>query len=295
MDPQIDGLIGYRLGYKRAVVFGGPVCATDDWPKLCRSFQDFCEKMGYKIIYAIVSHEFKTWALGTICHASIEFGQRLVLNPRQNPFENTGIKGSLVRRKCRHAEKEGVKAYEYIPFDPSIESGIQDVAAKWLKSRDRPQIHISNAYLFNDCLGKRWFYAKQNEEIVGVLVLNRLESSKGWLMNHLMVVPEAAHGTHELLVIHAIEELGKEECQFLSFGSTTSNSLGEIQGLHPFSRWTTRAIFNISNRVFHLEGLKTFWGKFQPVEEKTYILFDHSLGWRSVMCLMNAFNVSIRG
>lgn len=294
MDPQIEGLIGYRLKYNRVVVFGDPVCALEDKYKLAQAFQEYCKKMGYKVIYAIVSEDFTKWALNSICKASIEFGERLILNPQQNPFNNTGVKGSLVRRKYRHAIKEGVDVMEYIPYDPRIEQELEDVAEAWLRSRNRFQIHISNVYLFRDCPGKRWFYAKQNGKIVGILILNQLKSSQGWLMNHLMVNPEAPHGTQELLVITAIETLGKEGYQLISFGAMTGSCLGEIQGLNPLFAWTTKTIFKIADRLFHLEGLKTFWGKFQPKSEKTYLLFSHqTLDIRSILSLMHAFNVTI--
>ena len=55
IDPQIEGLIGYRIEGGNAVVFGDPVCAQADKPALATAFQHYCQARKIGVVYIIVS------------------------------------------------------------------------------------------------------------------------------------------------------------------------------------------------------------------------------------------------
>ncbi len=58
----------------------------------------------------------------------------------------------------------------------------------------RPQIYIAQVSLFQDRLGKRWFYAECGGCLVGVLTLDRMEASGGWFLSHMMILNDAPVG-----------------------------------------------------------------------------------------------------
>src|SRR5262249_1208591 len=144
------------------------------------------------------------------------------------------------------------------------------------KSRRGLQVHISNVYLFTNRLGKRWFYAKLGDQVIGAIALNRLHSKNGWHINHLMVIPDAPNGVPELLMISVLELLEKEGCPFATVGSIASEKLGEIKGLGRFFTMVARTIFNTANKLIQLEGLNTFWGKFHPKSRPSYLIFSRN-------------------
>jgi lysylphosphatidylglycerol synthetase-like protein (DUF2156 family) len=291
--PHIEGIIGYRIESNCAVVFGDPVCAPHDIPALTQAFHQNCLERGNSVIYLMSSETFARWAIQNICKSLVEFGEELYLDPHCHPMERHGTHASLVRRKVRHALKEGTTVKEYLSQDPQLEHAIEQVGMAWLQSRRGPQVHISRVYLFNDRLGKRWFYAQHGEEIIGVVVLNQLQAKQGWLLNHLMIKPHAPHGTQELLVISALEALQREGCHFVSFGAVPSSQLGEMIGVSKFSSWVSPLIFKMIYKIFHLSGLKMFWGKFHPEAERSYLLFSQShIGFKEMRALMHAMNVS---
>jgi lysylphosphatidylglycerol synthetase-like protein (DUF2156 family) len=194
----------------------------------------------------------------------------------------------------RHAQHKGVSIKEYLAHDANIEQVIEQVGVSWLKSRRGPQIHISNIYLFDNRIGKRWFYAQQGNQIIGLVVLNQLQARQGWHLNHLMFTSDAAHGTPELLVVSVLEILQGEDCSFVSFGVAPADQLGTISGLSHFSAWTARQVYKIVNKMFHLKGHKMFWGKFHPQTQPSYLLFSQSrIGLREALALMRAMNASI--
>ena len=137
-------------------------------------------------------------------------------------------------------------------------------------------------------MGKRWFYAKCQEKIVGIVILNQFKAKEGWFLNNLMAIPDAPDGVSEHLVISALETLAKEKCTFVTFGMVTNNELGEIIGLNKLSSGIVRTAFNLASKLGSLNGLNIFWSKFNPRREPGYILFSQkSFGFRELMAIKN--------
>lgn len=291
---NIEGVIGYRVEYGCALSYGDPICHPADAPALATAFHRFCEERNLSVIFLAASKNFSQWALNNICKSSLEFGHELYLDPQKDPETQSGSRGSLVRRKVKQALNEGVHLYEYLSYNERLEQAINQVGLTWLNSRHGPQIHISNVHLFSDREGKRWFYAQQNDAIVGIIVVNRLLSKQGWLLNHLMITPQAPNGTSELLVVKTIQTLAKENCRYATFGSVLGKDIGKIEGLGPISIWMAHRIVKMTNRLFHLEGRRTFWEKFHPYNDSSYILFSHKyVSLKNLMCLQRTLNITL--
>jgi lysylphosphatidylglycerol synthetase-like protein (DUF2156 family) len=293
--PTIEGLIGYHLEPGCAVVYGDPVCSPADTPTLVSAFHHHCQKQGRQIVYVTTSESFAKWAINHVCGALMEWGEELTLDPHHDPRKNTGVHGSLVRRKTRHALREGVTVNEYLTHDATLEKAIEQVSENWLKGRQGPQVHLSHVRLFDDRFGKRWFYAQQGNRVVGVVVLNQLQAHQGWLLNRLMITQDAPNGTPELLVVSALEILAQEQCHFVTFGTTPADQLGEIEGLGKISAWMARQAYQIAKKVFQFQGLKMFWRKFDPQSRRSYLLFSKPrIGPREIAGLTRALNVNLQ-
>lgn len=292
--PQMEGFIGYRVEYACAVVYGDPVCDPCNAPLLANAFHTFGKDKFQNIIYLIASETFAKWAISNLCKARVEYGEEIYLDPHHNPKEKQGTHASLVRRKVRHAQHSGVIVKEYQIFDAKLENELGKITDAWLKARRGPQVHISNVHLFDHRIGKRWFYAQQGNDIVGLVVLNRFEFRQGWHLNHLMYTPQASHGTPELLVTTVLESLQRESCSFISFGAVPADHLGEMTGLPPFSAWVARQAYRAASKIFRLQGHKMFWGKFLPQTRSSYLVFNQAtIGWREIGALMRAMNTSL--
>ncbi len=293
--PHINGVIGYRLENSTAVVYGNPICALADIASLTLTFENFCKSQGWDSIYVGASESFANWAINNICGISIEFGHELFLDPHIDPREYSGTQGSLVRRKVRHAQHEGTTVQEYLGHNPLLEQAMEEVGSKWLQGRKGPQVHISQAHLFQDRFGKRWFYAMQGTQIVGVVVLNQLQEKQGWLLNHIMFIPEAPHGTPEFLVVTALTTVAQENCHYVSFGNVARSNLGEIKGLGKVSNWLTKIIYKLARTLFHLDGHVKFWEKFHPQHDPSYLLFHgSSITLNQILSLKQALNMNIK-
>ncbi|MDB4969822.1 MAG: hypothetical protein JWN44_5511 [Myxococcales bacterium] len=293
----IDGLIGYRAGLRCAVVMGDPVCAEADKPRLAAAFRDWCRARGWTTVYVVTSEGFSRWAIDAGM-AAVSFGEELVLDPMHDA--QAGSTGRELRKKINRAKKAGLAVSEYVPStlaDHDLERAMEAVATSWLDARRGPQIYIARLDLFGQPRGKRWFYARHGERIVGALSMNRLDAREGWLIDHLVCTPDAPQGITEILVVEALAALRKDGCRYATFGAAPGRSLGDVAGFGALSEKLARAVFSGAGRVFHLDARTRYRQKFQAVRsDPAYILFDPpSVGVREVVGIMRAFNVSLRG
>lgn len=290
--PEIEGFIAYRLESRCAVIFGDPVCSPLNIDRLVTSFHTYCEEQDNSIIYVIVSDKFAKWAVDKLGSASVEFGQELTVNPfKDDPRKGSG--GRQLRQKVRRAIREGVVVEEYKNSDPQMEQAMESVASSWLGSRKGPQVYISHMQLFKEKEGKRWFYAKLGNNIIGTALLNRLDSREGWVLNRIILSPDAVVGTSEFLVLTVIDYLAKESCGYLSFGAVPTEKLGRIRGFKRFSSCMIYSMFHVAKRMFHLDGKQVFWEKFQPRGEPSHVLFGKSrIKIGDIKALIYALNMS---
>ncbi|MDP1834443.1 MAG: DUF2156 domain-containing protein [Chlamydiales bacterium] len=286
--PSIDGLLSYRESPGAVVLFGDPVCAPEDVPKLIAAFQQFAKENEWEIVFVAASEPYSRWLLQQgIAKACLEFGEEFILNPQANPAS----KSSLLGRKERHARRVGISVVEYKGNDPALEEQLEAIGTAWLQSRKGPQIHISRIFLFDDRYGKRWFYAHDGQQIVGVTVLNQLQSRDGWLLNHLMPCPTAPSGTSELLVLSALQTLKDEGCSFVTIGAVQGKRTGEMQGIGLIPSLLVRIGFYIARCIFRLDGSGKYWDKFHPQKERLFLLFSQGIGIKEVRAICRAMNV----
>lgn len=290
---DIEGFIGYRLENQCAIALGNPVCKQKDFARLALAFNDFCKRQKYSCIYVFATGEFANWAMDNFSEVHVEFGNEVFVDPRIDPRSHKGEHASLVRRKVRHAEKEGVTVSEFLDDSEEIKQALIAINKGWIENRKGPQVYISNVLLFDDSFGKRWFYAKQGDKIVGVVVLNELRWRNGWLLNHLMFISDAPHGTPELLVVTALLALGKEEYSLVTFGNVAGDFL-EIKGLGKVATWIAKNSYLAIRSLFHLQGHMDFWDKFNPQSLPSYLLFcSRSIGLKELLALRKTFNMKI--
>ena len=289
--PDIQGLIGYRVESDNAVVFGDPLCAVEDKPALAHAFQQFCINNKLGVVYIIASEEFANWASQSLSSKLIEFGTTFILNPCDNLLKQTSSKSALLRKKVKRAQHEGILITEYSEDDATIEKTLEEVATAWQKDRKGPQIYLSHPTLFNDRLGKRWFYAKRGEQILGLLILNEIKQQHGWLLNNVMMTKEAPNCVSELLVISALQALEKENCQSVTIGPVPRKHLGKIIGLNGISKLIIHAVYKLAKAFFKLGGHEVFWEKFQPKTQAAYLIFPkNNLSFSSIKAIINALN-----
>jgi lysylphosphatidylglycerol synthetase-like protein (DUF2156 family) len=291
----IDGVVGYRQAFRSAVALGDPVCSPSDLPRLAATFREHCAARRWSTVFAAGSDLLAA----TVCGwggGAVEFGETLIFDPRRDP--QAGARGRELRKKVFRARREGVVVREYQPArsgcDPGLERALEEVAAGWLAARHGLQVYLARVHLFEPRSARRWFYARVDRRVVGVLALLHLQAHRGYLLEHLLAAPASPIGVSELLVTDSFSTLAAEECAFATFGPAPASRLGRVRNLGVASEVLARSLFSVASRLFHLDGNTRFQRKFQVArtEPAHLVFYPARVDLRDVLGLVRAFNVS---
>lgn len=289
--PGIEGIICYKIEAGCAVVLGDPICAPENRDALALSFHQYAGEQKLKEVYLIVSESFANWAAKNLSCASMEIGEEICFNPGNNGALE-GHKGQRMRNRLNHAKKIGLSVHEYYPPDEKIENAIQNVGEEWLKGRSGPQIHISHLNFFAHRKNKRWFYLQDPKGIIGMAVLCKLEARNGWFLKFLIITPGSPRGSSEFLMETILETLQQEQCPYLSCGIITTKSIGETVGLGKLSEMLARGIYKAALWMFNLSRRKEYWQKFDPLIERSFILFGNKhLGLSEIKAIIKCLKI----
>lgn len=301
MDPacqifstdKVPGIIGYKLEAKHVIVFGDPLCAPEHVNTITDAFHDHFQDSVKNIIYVAATEKFTQSSLETHCNAAIGIGREIILDPTRDPRAESGNKASLLRRNCKQAIKHGVSVCEYTEQDPALEQTMNELGEAWSKNRQGLQVYLQDVNIFSHRECKRFFYAKQNNNIIGVLILNRLDAYQGWVISFSLVDRLAPHGTSDLLIVSALEALAKDNCHFFAIGTVPIPSIDSIYGLNPLSTWCVQRAYRCALRMFHLSERERYWKKFCPTSQSTYLILGKpKLGVSGALGLMSALNAT---
>lgn len=285
--PQLDGVIGYYKIGNCAVAVGDPICLPKDTEVLTNAFRIYCQQHNWKTIYLLVYQEFAYWCVKNGCQTLIQVGSELSIDP--TIFE----KKQKLRWKINQSIKQGVTVKEYKEFDPALEIELKRVTQNWLKQRSGPQIHLGNLNFFRTYSEKRVFYAELRDQVVGILLLTRVDRFQGWVVSSYLAVTEAPTGTTENLMCSVVDVLAEEKCSFLCLGAVSGEKLGEVVGLSSFGKSMAEWIFKAARSFFKLDAKAKYLNKYNPSLRATFFLCSGRLAIEELLAIKHVLNVKI--
>ncbi|RXW23206.1 hypothetical protein EST38_g2639 [Candolleomyces aberdarensis] len=172
------------------------------------------------------------------------------------------LKKNLMRAQKYDVHVDEVKTGEWKDEDrKSVEDGI----AAWKAGRSGVQIASTTLQPWLDEKHRRYWIARKDDKIVGILILTPVKSNT-WQIKNAVSFPDAPKGTSEALIFTALEDLHGEENtggassqlatrvtnggQIPSLPTSPGSSTAEVSSLKvepPSSNSTSRAISPISN------------------------------------------------
>lgn len=291
--PHIEGIIGYRREAGCAVVMADPLCSPEHIPALVEAFYDYAKQEFKSIIYTLASEKFAQWALTSVGKSAISIGHELVVDPSIDVLSSNGATIRKLRNKYNYAQRAGLIFKEYTGNDQALEAAMEECTQQWLKGRKGVQMYHSDIDMFKYRQNKRWFYIEQQEKIIALAILNRINAHKGWVLNRLIVLQDTPYGTSEFLMLSVLAMLRSENCTFLSTGTIPDKSLENMYGLNSLWRMMVMLGFKIAQKFFDLGGRQRYWEKFKPQRFSSFFVFDTTtLGVSHALAIMRAFNIS---
>jgi len=79
--PGIDGLVGFLLAHRCAVVLGDPMCQIEQRDELTAAFVKYCAENNWSVIYAVATGNMRSF-VNESGGGMLEFADLLVANPQ---------------------------------------------------------------------------------------------------------------------------------------------------------------------------------------------------------------------
>jgi phosphatidylglycerol lysyltransferase len=113
---------------------------------------------------------------------------------------------------------------------------------------------------------RRVFVAKQDEKVVGFVVLSPVATRNGWLFEQFIHIPKSPNGTVELMIDTAMRVLAKDGFEYATLGLSP---LSKRANITPFDNplWLRTLLTwarKHGQRFYNFDGLDSFKAKLQP-------------------------------
>ncbi|KAK0782295.1 aspartate--tRNA ligase dps1 [Friedmanniomyces endolithicus] len=207
---------------------------------------------------------------------------------------NPAIHDSDLQRKCRHAEKEGVKIHDIplgTPVPMDIRAKIDQRVQDWLHGRKGKQVHLTDVHPWQDMPHRQYHYSTTREnQIAGLVILAQLSPDHGWQVKFSLDFPGAPSGAIELLVLHALKACAVAGAPSVTFGggATSAFKVGHnMRGARV--KVLSKAYHAVANEL-HLTNKSEFREKLGAVEDPIYICYPpHGLGPSGARAILSFF------
>ena len=283
----LDGVVAFQVIGKCAVEFGDPICATAHKDAMQNAFIAHCRGRGWSTIAVATTQPTSDRASGAVAFADLLFA-----DPKHDP--SAGHAGRHLRQNLARARREGVTVEEYAgERDEDLEQRAQAACDRWRKERGA-SMFITETRLFTERMGRRWFVARKDGEIIGLLSLLRADNVGGNLVNLVFATPDAPGHTTDLLVFETLRALRDEGAESVCFGIGPRREI-DVDGFHRTSVALAKSVYRFGDRLVHFRAKTAFWEKFGPLERAPlFIRFEPPhLGLRECRALFRVFHFTL--
>lgn len=225
-DANTGAAIGFVPHEGFAITIGDPLCHQSQYVKTVGGFLRYIKK------------ERRLKPLWLLCGSAVEevlankFDWRtlsVAAEQRLDPSNNPAARDPEIQRKCRHAEKEGVKVHDIplgTPVPADVKENIDKRIEDWLKNRKGKQVHLTDVHPWQDVEHRQYHYTTTPDgTISGLVILAQLSPDHGWQVKFALDFPGAPSGAIELLVLHSLKAAADTGATSVTFGGGASAKL----------------------------------------------------------------------
>jgi phosphatidylglycerol lysyltransferase len=267
---DVPGGIGLqRVG--SVLVAAEPLAAVQDWPALASAFLALAEQPNAVPAFGPVGTEFAAVAR-SLGLQTVRLGSTPYIHLHDWP--QRGNAGGSVRNAHNRARREGVSFCRLDitsgQFTP-VQDEVQALCADWLKQRRAGHAFhwIFRLQPLEFSEGKKYFLARQEGRLIGLLAASPLAGRGCWYLEDLVQGQSAAPQTGTALVAHALNALKADGATLATLGGVP---LSRQRGWTP--GWDTaplsvqeRLAYRLRpllGRVYSFDGLELFKRRFGP-------------------------------
>ena len=289
-----DAAIAYTQQGGYWVAVGGPLCDPDKTLGTLHDFRLAAKQAGCGVVFFGVTQPL----VERLRDSDFDFLQ-IGLAPSWNPAEWEAVvrQANKLRNRLSKAKRDGVVCRNLAPDELNIESATREkltrLADAWAMSKALPPMgFMVTLELFQHAERRRYFVAEYGGEISGFAVCIPVYGRNGWLLEDMILSPNAPSGCSELLIDHAMRFLAHEQAEFVSLGLVALAGLQgtESEKRHPFLSRFLRLSSKTMGWLYNFDGLYRFRSKFKPAQwEPVYIVAGTRIHFLTIRAILMAF------
>lgn len=289
-----DAAIAYTQHGGYWVAVGGPLCDPDKTRDILRDFRFAAKQAGCGVVFFGVTQPL----VDRLRESDFDFMQ-IGLAPSWNPadWEDVIRQASKLRNRLSKAKRDGVVCRKLNPNDISPESPTREkltqITNAWAMSKALPPMgFMVTLELFQHAERRRYFVAEYAGEISGFAVCIPVYGRNGWLLEDMILSPNAPSGCSELLIDQTMRFLADEKAEFVSLGLVALAGLQgtESEKRHPFLSRFLRLSSKTMGWLYNFDGLYRFRSKLKPAKwEPVYIVAGNRIHFLTIRAILMAF------
>ncbi|MFN7930513.1 MAG: DUF2156 domain-containing protein, partial [Blastocatellia bacterium] len=259
-----EAAVVYRRLGKVAVVSAAPLAAAEHLAEVTRQFLAYCQAEKMDCLMVPVGPEFARIAegcgMGLLGIGESGYFQLPEWKPR-------GDKCKKVRAGVNQARGAGVEVERYDPgrkLNCQLRNEIEQLCQAWIGTREVDALgwllELDPFFLSEH---KRYFLARRNGKVEGLLACSPIPARNGWYLEDLIRHPQSERGVSELLVVTALDHLGAEGATLATLGTSPLAGIKTGGQFKQLSR-VLKFIYENLDGFYHFKDLHHFKAKFAP-------------------------------
>ncbi|KFY27476.1 hypothetical protein V493_03460 [Pseudogymnoascus sp. VKM F-4281 (FW-2241)] len=278
----IQGFVPYH-GF--AITVGEPLCAKSQYPQVVSAYLDFIktERRHLKPLWLMAGPAIEEF-LGVKCNWRT---LSPVAENRVDPHNNFAAKDRDIARKMRHAEREGVKNFQWpktTPLPDELKERINKRIDEWKARRKAgAQVHLTEIRPWIDEEHRRYFYAadgSRDGRVHALLVLHQLSPQNGYQVKFLLEFPGAPSGTIESLNMFAMAAIVTQEpdVKSITYGTGATDDVVGGRNMGKGKLKLLKRSYEMINKRLRLTNKTEFREKLGASKDRVYVCYP----WRGL-------------
>ena len=290
-----DAAIAYADRGGTWVAVGSPLCPPDQAAQAARDFAATARRHRAQPAFFGVSEPL----LGHLCRAGrfdvLAIGEAPTWDPAN--WDHSIQTSPKLRNRLRRGRRQGIRprivnAAEVAAGTP-LRAALDALADQWARAKPLPPLgFMATVEPFEQTDARRYFVAEHADRLVGCAVCVPIYGRGGWLVEDLLMAPDAPAGATEVLIDGVMRGLAAEGAALVSLGLVALAGVDQAPSVdrHPLWRTVFRAILRLGRPWYNFHGVHRFRKKLQPdTWEPVYLVADGKLTLATMWGVLSAF------
>ena len=289
-----SAIIGYKNIDRTSMMLTDPLCAPAHRGEAIARFVKYCEHNKHDALMLAIDQSTADEAKKQ-GFKLIKIGQEPIFDLAN--YDSEALPSKL-KSSIRQVAKKGV-GIEEIPvskmFTPAFATPLNDLLSKWFMTRGSDAFRLlTEVAPVKAAEDKKFFVARSNDTIEGLLVCSKIFGRNGYLLHDLIRAPFSVNGVTDALVVHALKSLKEQGFEIASLGVSPLAGINPKSEPSDFPRVTNLLHWTFENvrSTYRFKELYHFKKKFLPSrEEASYLAVPKGrLKLRHVVAILSMFS-----